>query len=341
MRLTGTRRYALDVLDGVNQSIVTEFTVIQAVAVTSTGCAAPPAPRALAIDAERNLAVVANPGCNNVSLIALTTGTVSNTIAVGTNPQGVAIISRLGKAVVTNRGSNNASIVDLVGGTVTATVSVGSEPIGVAINQDTATAVVANSASNTVSTFSADTGGTASTTTVDQRPVAVAIDPSRNLAAVVNATQNSLDLLDLSQSTPVVTARVSGFQLPTAVVFDPVTRFFLVTSSLANNFLIVNPDTQQATPVRIGINPTSMAYNFESSTLVTMNTASNTVSVMDFIDRRVRAVLGLSASPSCATPLGPSSNQQQPCGVEIHPRSNIAVMADGDNNRVLLVPLPH
>ncbi len=343
--LAAPRRFALDVVNSSGlQSNVADLAVVQAVAAPTTGCTAPtlPAPRAVAIDAERNLAVVTDSNCNTVSLIDLASGTVAKTLAVGKDPQGVAVISRLGKAVVTNRGDNTASLVDLVAQSVNPTaVTVGTEPIGVAINQDTATAVVANSASNTVSTFSADTGGTATSTAVDQRPVAVAIDPSRNLAAVVNATQNNVDLLDLSQSTPVVTARVSGFQLPTAVVFDPVTRFFLVTSSLANNFLIVNPDTQQATPVRIGINPTSMAYNFLSSTLVTVNAASNTVSVMDFLDRRVRAVLGLSASPSCATPLGPSGNQQQPCGVEIHPRTNIAVMADGDNNRVLLMPLPH
>ncbi len=322
--LSGPRRYALDVVNPTGPpSNVAELTVIQAVDVRSSGCAQP-APRAVAIDAEHDLAVVTNPGCNNISLIDLTTGTVSNTLAVGTNPQGVAIISRLGKAVVTNRGSNNASIVDLVGGTVTSTVTVGTEPIGVAINQDTGTAVVANSGSNTISTFSADTGGNASSIAVDARPVAVAIDPGRNVAAVANSTQNNINLVDLGAAS--VTARIGGFQLPTAVVFDPVTGFFLLTSSLANNLVIVNPDTQQVTPARVGINPTSMAYNFQSSTLVTVNTASNTVSVMDFLDRRVRAILGLTGS--------------QQFSVDIHPRTNLAVIADENNNRVLLVPLP-
>ncbi len=346
--LAGPRRYALDVANpGGTKSNVSDFTVIQAVDLTGTGCANPQ-PRAVAIDPERNLAVVTNPNCNNIALIDLTTGvpTASSPLAVGKNPQGVAVIPRLGKAVVTNRGDNNASLVDLVKQSVGATpVTVGTEPIGVAINQDTATAVVANSASNTVSTFSADTGGTASSTAVDARPVAVAIDPGRNLAVVANATQNDLNLIDLSQATPSVTARIGGVQLPTAVVFDPVTGFFLATSSLTNNFLILDPDSQQTALVRVGINPTGMTYNFQSSTLVTTNTASNTVSVMDFLDRRVRAILGSGVAPHCQNPILVGSGSQQvqqepPCGVEIHPRTNLGVFVDGDNNRLLLIPLP-
>jgi DNA-binding beta-propeller fold protein YncE len=110
------------------------------------------------------------------------------------------------------------------------------------------------------------------------------------------------------------------------VVFDPVSGFFLIASSLANSLVVLNPDTQQATSLRVGINPTSLAFNFQSSTLVTVNTASNTVSVMDFQTERVRAILGLTGSPQFA--------------VDIHPRTNLAVIADQNNNRVLLVPLP-
>jgi len=349
-RLGSPRQYALDVVNpGGVLSNATNFTVIQPVDLTSTGCTNPQ-PRAVAIDPERNLAVVTRPNCNDIALVDLTPGptfgTITKTVAVGTNPQGVAIISRLGKAVVTNRGSNNASIVDLVGGTVTSTVSVGTEPLGVAINQDTATAVVANSASNTVSTFSADTGGTATSATVDSRPVAVAIDPVRNVALIANAAQNNLNLIDLSQTTPPVTARFVGGQQPTSVVFDPVTGLFVAASSLGNQLSLVNPDTQQVQELRVGINPATLAFNFQSSTMLTVNTVSNTISVIDFIDRRVRAVLGSNVAPHCLKPILVGSGSQQvqqepPCGADIHPRTNIAVMADGDNNRVLLMPLPH
>jgi DNA-binding beta-propeller fold protein YncE len=332
--LGSPRRYALDVVTGTTHSNVVDFAVLQSVDLnlTNSGCSAP-APRAVAIDAEHNLAVVTNTGCNSISLIDLTAGaptfgTVVNKLFVGKNPQGVAVISRLGKAVVTNRGDNTASLVDLVAQSVNPTaVAVGTEPIGVAINPDDATAVVANSGTNNVSIFSADTGGTATSASVDMRPVAVAIDPGRKLAAIAQATQNNLLLLDLSQSPPVITARIPII-LPTGVVFDPVTTFFVVTASLSNSLFVVNPDTQVATPLLVGINPTSLAYNFQSSTLVTVNTASSTVSVIDFLaqPQRVRAVFGLTASPQSA--------------LDIHPQTNLAVIADQTNNRVLLVPLP-
>ena len=357
-RLGSPRRYALDVLSsGGVHSNVTEFTVIQSVDLASS-CSTAPVPRAVAIDPELNIAVVTNTGCNNVALVDLTPGptfgTITKTVAVGTNPQGVAVIPRLGKAVVTNRGSNNASIVDLVAGSVcgTCTITVGTEPVGVAINQDTATAVVVNSGSNTINTFSADTGGTPLSAAVDARPVAVAIDPVRNVAVIANATQNNLNVVDLSQASLPVTTRVGGFQIPTSVVFDPVpvSGRFVAASSLGNQLFVVNIGTQpaQVQGLKVGINPTTLAYNFQSSTMLTLNTASNTVSVIDFFDADrgvTRAILGSNIAPHCLNTIvvGTGSQQvqqQPPCGADIHPRTNLGVFVDGDNNRLLLVPLP-
>src|SRR5712692_1872079 len=331
--LTSARRYAVDVLNpGGTRSNVTDLTVIQPVDVTSTGCTAP-APRAVAIDAERNLALVTNTGCKNVSLIDLTSGTVtaSSPVAVGSNPQGVAVISRLGKAVATNRADNTASVIDLTKSppAVSSPVTLGTEPIGVAINQDTAQAAVANSGSNTVSLFSTDTGTTTpavTTVSVDQRPVAVAIDSIRNLALVANSSGNTLNQIDLSQGAPAVVQRYFCQQNPTGVVFDAASNLFVAACALGNSLILVDPVAQQSASLRVGINPTSLANNFQSSTLVTVNTDSNTMTVVDFLDRRVRAILGMTGS--------------QQFSIDIHPRSNLAVIADENNNRVLLVPLP-
>src|SRR6266849_2633260 len=269
--LTSARRYAVDVLNpGGTRSNVTDLTVIQPVDVTSTGCTAP-APRAVAIDAERNLALVTNTGCKNVSLIDLTSGTVtaSSPVAVGSNPQGVAVISRLGKAVVTNRGDNTASVIDLTKSppAVSSPVTLGTEPIGVAINQDTAQAAVANSGSNTVSLFSTDTGTTTpavTTVSVDQRPVAVAIDSIRNLALVANSSGNTLNQIDLSQGAPAVGQRYFCQQNPTGVVFDAASNLFVAACALGNSLILVDPVAQQSASLRVGINPTSIANNFHS-----------------------------------------------------------------------------
>lgn len=311
------RRFAVDVQVGGAVSNVSELTVIQAVAVGTL-------PSAVAIDPERDVAVVTNSGSNTISIVNLNTGAVSAPIAVGTNPQGVALIPRLNRAVVTNFGSNNASLVDLAAGTVSSTVTVGSGPLGVAINPDDAQAIVANSNSNTVSIFAADTGGTVATSTVQTRPVAIAIDPVRRLAAVAHTTQNSVSFLNLPGGSPA--GGSVSVSLPTGVTHDAETDRFIVTSALLNNIIRIDPVTFFGLATRVGINPTSLAYNRHSSTLVTINTASGTMSVMDFRGLRVREVLSMMGSPLFS--------------VEIHPRTNLAVVVDQANNRVLLVPLP-
>ncbi len=327
--LSGPHNYVVDVVDGSLVSNVLQLTVVQAVDLVGAGgasCTAP-APAAVAIDAERDIAVVANSGCDSASIVDLNTGAITSTFAVQSKPRGVAVSSRLGKALVTNSSSASASMVDLTTATptVTATFTVGSEPLGVAINERNATALVANATGNTVTSVDLTAGGGAgNSTSVDARPVAVAIDPDRQVALIAHAASNNLAVLNLASLT--INGRISSVSFPTGVVFDPTTNLFVANSSLGNQIVLMNPDTFQSLRVRTGINPTSLALNFNSSTLVTVNAGSNSISVMDYLDRTIRAVLGISASSQFA--------------VDIHPRTNLAVVLDETNNRVLLLPLP-
>jgi YVTN family beta-propeller protein len=345
MFLSAAQRYVVDVENpapGAKRSNVTNFLVVQAVPVGSS-------PQAVAIDPDLDLAVVVNSGSNNISLVDMNTGNVTATINVGTNPQGVAVLARAGRAVITNRGSGTASIVDLVAMSVVATVNLLGEPLGVAINQDTGVALVTNNASNSLSAFSATGTGAPAVTSiaVDAKPLAVAVAPELNLAAVTSATSNDLMIVDISGATPLIIRRATGFQLPTGVVYDPSSQLFLVVSSLANNLVIVDPTTPISLQItacvppgsscsRVGINPTSLAYNFQTSTLLTANSASNTLSVMDLPNRRVRAILNFAAGTLFPPNFVPGSQ----FAVDIHPRTNLAVVVDQANNRLLLVPAP-
>jgi DNA-binding beta-propeller fold protein YncE len=327
MLTAGPRLYALDVVNGASASNAATFTVAQSVDVTSVGCSAP-APLGVAIDySSRNLAVVTNPGCNNVAIIQLSgpnAGTGS-TVAVGTTPQGVAVHIQSALAVVANSASNNASIVDLNGNTVVATVATDPTPVGVAIDPGLALAVVTASNANVIDTFTvSSTPGTPTTLPVQQRPVAVAVDPASHLAAVANTSSNTVSLVDLQQVT--ATEHIAASGLPAGIAFDPVTTTFLTASSLLNQVLVLNPVSRSTTGLRVGINPTSIAYNFNSGTLVTTNSSSQTLSVMDFLSGRVRAVLSFRPSGRFA--------------VDIHPFTNLAVIADSAGNRVVLRPLP-
>jgi len=180
---------------------------------------------------------------------------------------------------------------------------------------------------------------------VDQNPVAAAVDPTLNYAAVATASSaSSVDIVNLTNGAIVQRISGAGIQNPSGVVFDPVNQVFVAANSLLNNVVIIDPTTFLATPVQVGIAPMSLDYNFQTSTLVTANPASHTMSVMDYVcpptaplvcsAPSVRTVIGL-GGPQVTTPvLGPNS-------LAIDLKLNLVVLVDADNNRILLVPLPH
>lgn len=328
--LNQARSFAVDVLDTAGRSNVVDLPIVKAVTV-GAGMGTE-APIAVAIDQQRDLAVVANSGTDQASIVDLNTLAVTN-VTVGDNPQGVAIYSRGARAVVSNRGSSTVSMIDIdpmsaTFGTQVNTGTVGAEPIGVAVNDDLGQAVVANSVSNTVTIVNIADGtiDSAAALSPDIRPVAVAVDSARNLAAVANVASNSVAIVNMAPVNPVVLFRITNVNGANGVVYDPVSDRFIATAALGNTIAVIDTVTRQATQARVGINPTSIAYNGNSSTLVTVNSASDTVSVMDFLDRRIRAILPLSLSSQGA--------------VAIHPRTNVAVFVDTANNRILLVQLP-
>jgi large repetitive protein len=325
--LASARRFVLDVQNpDLSISNAESFSVIQQVAVGTS-------PVGVAIDTDRDVAVVTNSGSDDISFVNLTTGTSSAPLSVGTTPIGVAVIPRLGRAIVTNSGSNDVSIIDEINQLVLSTIPTCNSclgPTGVAINQDTAQAVVANTLSNNITFVGVDTLAVGASLTVDQMPLAVAIDPVRNYAAITAAPppqfspSNTVDIINLA--TNAVVTRLTGFEDPTGAVYDPSADQFLVTDSLNNNVVIIDPGTFVATRVRTGINPTSLDYDFQTSTLLTVNSASNTISVTDLVNQKVQVILAIAGS--------------QQFSVAIDDKLSLAVVVDQNNQRVLLVPLP-
>ena len=284
-------------------------------------------------------------------------GTILHTITVGSGPQGVAVSPRFGLAVVANNGAGTASIVDLLANNLkVADVTTGSGPIGVAINEGTGAALVANTSANTVSEINLGllfppvgttppATLTATSIGVDTEPIAIAIDPdrgtnNRGLAVVTALALSStfprgvLDSVDIGSTTPAksLTAAVGSVSLtPTGVVFDPSVNpaLFYAVSSGGNVVTSFNPDSGSATTVHVGINPTSLAINPQSGGILTVNSISNTISIVDTLTSpfKTRRSYGIPGSPQF--------------GVAIDQFLNIAVIVDQANNRVLLFPLPN
>jgi hypothetical protein len=106
---------------------------------------------------------------------------------------------------------------------------------------------------------------------------------------------------------------------------------------------VIDPITSIQTGFRIGINPTAIAYNYFTGTLVSTNTLSHTVTVADFLGQKIRAALPLppatAANATLALNLANAGSLQY--ALAVHPLTNIAVIADTANGTVLFLPLPH
>lgn len=361
-------RYAVDVRTGTGvQSNVTDFFVIQSVDLKTACSSGNPQPSSVAIGDQlpgqgfAPIAVVSNSNCNNISVIDINPsspkfGTLLRSISVGSTPQGIAVSPRFGLAVVANNADGTASVIDLTSGTQrVAAVSTGTSPTGVAIDEGTGAALVTNTGSNTISELnlallfgsSPATTLTATSIAVDTEPIAVAIDPDRGSnsrgLAVVTALQlqssagpiGILDSIDIGNATPArsTTAQVGTVtSTPTGVVFDPTVSpaLFYANSSGGNVITSFNPDGgTPPTNVRVGINPTSIAINPQTGGLMSVNFTSQTVSLVDTISNpfKTRRTLGISGS--------------QQFGVAVDQFTNLAVVVDQANNRLLILPVPN
>jgi hypothetical protein len=365
--LSAPHSYALDVISGGVQSNATDFIVIKAVDMTAA-CATP-TPSSVAIaDQLANgpfapIALVTNSGCNSLSTVDInpssaTFGTVLHSLPIGATPQGVAVSAHLGMAVVANNSAGTVSVVNLLTNSeAVPDVAVGSSPTGIAINDATGVALVANFNSNTVSQInlgllfgsSPATSLTATTIGGVQFPIAVAIDPDRGTnnqgLAVVTGLQigsagiGALYPVDIGLATPVLSTTVSIGSVtssPTGIVFNPAETtgtanpgLFYVNSSGTNSISSFNPDNSATSQTGVGINPTALAVNPQSGAILTSNFAGKSASIVDTVASPIKTVqtLGL-----------PGSAQ---FGVAIDQFTNLAVIVDQANNRVLLFPMPH
>lgn len=350
--LASARRYSLDVLNsGGPSSNVRRFFVVGAVPIGLN-------PIAVAIDTYLNEALVTSQGATmnpsgtcigpgSVSVVDLSSEAVTNSLTVGTCPEGVALLPRLGLGVVVNNGSSDATVVDYVNDLVDSTVSLQPAlgPSGIAIQPDSALTLIANSSinSNSISTFTLSANSStnpSNTITVDQGPFGLAVDPVDNIGLVTASAQNTVDGLGMTSNGVFFSLanRVAGFENPLDVTFDPITDTFLVADSLDNQIGIVDAKTLVVSRFRVGIDPTAIAYNFQSDTGVTVNQGTNTLSIFDFLATNPpNSQLTINtAQTEIILPFGGSAE----FSVAVNPTTNIATVVDQANGRLLLIPLP-
>lgn len=257
------------------------------------------------------------------------------------------------------------------GGKSSTNICVGIAPSGVAIAQDRALALVANTGGNSLSAvdltplLQTNSADCPSSTCVPAMqlvatsgpPTAIAVDPNRDEAVVTNiqntgttSATGGLDVIFLASNPPTrsSTASINSITAnPTGIVFDPaITQtctsspscvgafapgLFYVSSTQQNVVYSFNPDTSTATPIRVGVNPYSLGYNYQTGTLLTINSTSNTSSIVDTVG-------ATNSVFSTRNTLGIGSQSQ--FAVAVDNVTSAAVIADQNNNRVLILALP-
>ena len=290
-------------------------------------------------------AVTANNGDSSASIIDIS------------SPLTPKVLSFTSASCTTSSGTTNST-----------NVCVGIAPSGVGIDQDRALAIVANTGGNSISAIdltallsAQHTAGTAPPMQLvgtSGPPTAVAMDPNRAIAVVTNI-QNSgtvsavggLDVFTLSSTTPVRSTAASINTLtanPTGIVYDPAVSqpcssgaticaptlapaLFYVTSTQQNAVYVFDPDTGSTNQIRVGVNPYSLGYNYQTGTLFSVNSTSNTSSVIDTVNSgsgvfQTRETLGISSQSQFAT--------------TVDDYTSAAIIADQNNNRVVILALP-
>jgi YVTN family beta-propeller protein len=294
-------------------------------------------PSAVAIDSILNLAVVANNGSNNVSLIDLGSNVVLNTIGVGKQPTSVAIDDLLPPphqhvALVVNSGDNTVSAIDLATQTVFATVPVAIGPAG-------ASPVAFSVGVNPLSHH------------------AVVAYQSTNIATILDLVPPNPQLNPPCTTPPCVLTTIGGGLSPfstganPAIAVDPRVNWALITPGGGGTTNIVNlgrdvvpnpnpllppidPGTLPQVVGSLSITTTiqGVALNTETHQALLTDVNGTTLSTFSLLDNSVNTItfpvgeLGYVAS---------GTNSLDNIGVAVNSTSNKAVVVDLENGTIL------
>jgi DNA-binding beta-propeller fold protein YncE len=221
----------------------------------------------------------------------------------------------------------------------------------VAISDDTGVTLISNFGSNTISELNlsllkaATPATTLTATSIGglQQPIAIAIDPDRGTnnqgLGVVTSLQlisgsapfGALQAVDIGLASPSLSTTASTGTVnstPTGLVFNPVTDLFYANASGANTISSYNPDTGATSTATVGINPTGLALNPQTGAMLTSNVVGKSISIVDITSNplKTRQTIGIPGSPQF--------------GVAIDQFTNLAVIVDQANNRLLIFPMP-
>jgi YVTN family beta-propeller protein len=273
---------------------------------------------------------VVNQVSNSISVVSVSEGIVTDTIAVGTEPMDV-VFAGANQAYVSASRFNQIVVLDAIGHTVISTLPVfGGNPRALAVSPDGSTVYAAFAISGNATTIIPDTLAPAQpppTNTKLPKPpqvglIVAATDPNWTSYIKFKMPDNDVVAINVGAS-PSIKGYYSGVgTINLGLAVNPATGDLFVANTDALNL------TFYLTPVP-GVGPTNLQGHFENNRITRIQTATGTITPVDLNPGINYAIL--------PNPQALSTALAQPAGVVFDPSGNFMYVAAFGTDRVAQV----
>jgi YVTN family beta-propeller protein len=197
------------------------------------------APSRVAIDAERNEALVTNFNGANMVVLDLENRRVARTIALKNGPLGIAVLEGKRRALVACQYDMEILQVDLDKNEMGPSLVLGRYLSEVALNPATGKAVVGNPSNNGIlSIYDPAANAVVATLPVGHGPLSVAVYAKRNVALAAEFDSGSLSIVDMDRGTVIRTVKVG--RGPRGIAVHPLAGTVVVANMLEDRAVFLD-----------------------------------------------------------------------------------------------------
>jgi len=263
-------------------------------------------PSGIAYDSGDGDVFVTNVNSNNVSVISDNTDRVVDNISGFAYPDGVAYDSGRGELFVADSGSDSVSVVSDRTDSVIATVSVGSAPQAIVYDSGRGEVFVANYEGDPSAgvTVISDVTNTVVANVPGVQPIGLAYDGGRGevfetIVGPAGSGVGQVDVISDTTNTQVEAIRLGEWTYPGAVTYDPRTSEVFVADpgadiangGLNNVSVISDVNNRVVSTVRLGSQPSQLAYASGTGELFVVDSEADAISVVSGVTGKVVTTL--------------------------------------------------
>jgi len=252
---------------------------------------------------------------NLVSVIDTHTNKINETIKIGYTPYEVSVDTQSNKVYVANYKGDTVSVIDGTNYKILQNITVGKNPSSIVFNPNDNKVYVANSGDNTVSVIDGTNYKILKTITVGKNPSSMIFNPNDNKVYVVNKGDNTVSVIDERNNNDIAVAIFEVGNNPTSININEDQNILYIVNNLDNkltaiamgNNLMKNiisffnmgnqPSEFVINKIPVGIHPSGIATDAETTMIYVANTDSDTVSVIDGTKNEIKEQFNVGEKP--------------------------------------------